>query len=68
MLPSLFIRVKTGNFAHFGIVLRILEIYPNKMPRRRNLDKNTPNSLKWITGKKQAKAGKKLIKEKEFSL
>ncbi|MBD9149608.1 MAG: hypothetical protein EGQ14_02105 [Spirochaetia bacterium] len=68
MLPSRFIRVKTGNFAYFGTILRMLEIYPNKMSRRRNLDKNTHNSLKERTGKKQGEAGKKLIKEKEFIL
>ena len=57
---SLFIRQKTGNFAHFGTVLRIMETHLYKMLRRRNLDKNTPNSLKWITGKKQAIVGNKL--------
>ena len=58
-------RQKTGNFAHFGTVLRIMETHLYKMLRRRSLDKNTPNSLKWITGKKQAKAGKE--QRKKFS-
>ena len=40
LADSLFIRQKTGNFAHFGIVLRILEIFPNKMPRRSSSEKN----------------------------
>ncbi len=57
---SLFIRQKTGNFAHFGRVLRIMETHLYKMLRRRSLDKNTPNSLKWITGKNQRKIENKL--------
>ena len=39
---TLFIRQKTGNFAHFGTVLRIMETHLYKMLRRRSLDKDTP--------------------------